>query len=495
VDDAAGRELTGKVVYRGPKVDRSIVALLDLYSDPRWATGQVPAATRAEVDKGPDPIVEACILQGDKVRAKLQTNLAYAWDEATRDEKIVKTLAAKLRLMAGDGGADEDGGNGDGGSDGGEGAGSGGSAAEGPPARLSESDPIRSQQQYGELCVQELGEIPFFPKVADGKYGTFDCRDLLATVEGRQVPVAGVEGAEIPLFQDGRRVTTCETPLTPSMSEYNCNAKCDTGMYLEPGACQPGPMVVTAKNDKGSLWLLLCRKVSDDGAGMQKTKHFNDIAMIGHNPRTGRTCFFQNAIDSKVNGAKVTHPADRERSAEIWSTNIQAYCTGECHAADPFVHSPWIDGAKRRNGTPIVPRMGQQGSGMLISYLEAPYNIVGADSVRPRPFELPKQLVSEEVSACANCHRLAGFTAGRFAEWSTGEGNEYFQKITDYGKEYPRSHWMPEKDLPATKAAYDSSEFAKAMAHIKACNRNPSDPACEWADVPRGRFDNPRIRP
>lgn len=480
VRGSGSHEATGKVVYRGPQVDRSIIDLLKLYDDPRWGDNTVPEETKDEVAKGPDPIVEACIVKGSTVRAKLQTNLAQAWDEATKDEKAVSVQAGRVRIMAGDGGIEEivDG------------------SVAAPTARLSETDRITSQTEYAAVCVQELGEIPFFPKLADGKYGTFDCRDLVAS-DGVNPPakVPGVEGADIPVRVDGTQATSCdpETPLTPAQKEYNCIKKCDEGMYLEPGACQPGPMVVTAKNAEGTHWVLLCRKVSDDGngQGMMKSKMFNDIAMVGHNPRTGRTCFFQNSINSGRDGSKVTHPADREKSTAIWSSNIQSYCTGECHAADPFVHSKWIDGAKRANGKPIIPMMGAHPD-FPISYLDSPYNLVAADVTG---FKIPKQLVSDEVGACANCHRLAGNTAGRFARWATGEGDQYFNKITDLGKKFEESHWMPLRLDGLTAENFATSRYGKAMEFINKCDSSSTAEGCQWADVPRGRFNNPAVTP
>ena len=70
----------GRTIYDGPSVSRELVELLTIYNDERWYGGNETAEMRAEVEKGPDAIVEACVLHGGKVRAKLLTNLAYAWD-------------------------------------------------------------------------------------------------------------------------------------------------------------------------------------------------------------------------------------------------------------------------------------------------------------------------------------------------------------------------------------------------------------------------------
>lgn len=488
------RDAAGKTVYQGPKVERSVVDLMHLFDDARWADNSMPIADREEMKRlGPDPIVEACIMKGDTVRAKLQTNLAYAWDQGTKAAGAARALGqGSLRFtntdggLVGEGGADDAAApEADAGAPEGEDAG-----AAGP--RITEQN-VTSQIEYGELCVQELGEIPFFKKLGPGKYDTFDCRDLVGTnAEGVTGPIPGVEGATIPARIDGVVQDKCSPGRELGLDDesYGCLDKADHGMYLASGETQPGPMVVTAKNEQGSHWLLLCRKVSDDGNGMMKTKVFNDIAMIGHNPRTGRTCFFQNSIGSGRDGAHVPHPADVDKSTTVWSSNVQSYCSGKCHAADPFVHSPWIDGAKRANGKPIVPKMGEL-SDFLVSNAEAPYNIVAADHLG---FSIPKQLVNDEVGACNNCHRLAGDMVGRFSEWATGTGDTYYNRITDFGKKFENSHWMPPRLDGLDESNWATSKYGRALDVIKKCASNASDPICLWADSPRGAFANPAPR-
>jgi hypothetical protein len=487
------RELTGKVVYQGPKVDKSIFDLTKLYADPNWATGNVPQSVKDDIKKfGPDPIVEACVMKGDKVRAKLATNLAYAWDQGTKAERTLAKLSANVHFAGADAGLEGEGGAADD-AGGGEGVDAGGTGGQGTGRALDETN-VNSQIEYGQLCVQELGEIPFFKKRGEGKYDTFDCRDLVGmdgdTPTGR---IEGVEGAMIPVTVDGVAQDKCSPgqELGPDSESYGCMEKAYHGMFLATGKTQPGPMVVTAKNDKGSHWLLLCRKVADTGDGMTKSKRFNDMAMIGHNPKTGRTCFFQNSIGSGKDGSKVPHPGDIEKSTTVWSSNVQSYCSGTCHGESAFVHSPWIDGAKRANGKPIIPKVGEHPD-FLISDLSAPYNIVAADNLG---FSIPKQLVNDEVGACNNCHRLAGGTLKNFAKWATGTGDDYFSNITDFGKKFENSHWMPPRRDGLTEANWATSKYGQALEFMKKCADNESDPACLWADVPRGAYNNPKVQP
>jgi cytochrome c553 len=490
VRNSGSIELTGKTVYQGPKVDPSVIALLHLFDDPQWATGDVSAAQLADA-KNPDPIVEACVMKGTQVRAKLQTNLAYAWDQGVKEAANLKTASSgRVHLTSNDAGLESDGEvavDGGGAEDAGQGPGE-------PVVVPPPEETVNSQITYGQLCVDELGEIPFFNKLANGSYDTFDCRDWVGTnAAGPTGPMPGVETSRIPVTVDGVAQENCSPgkELGPDSSSYSCMDKADHGMFLATGGVQPGPTVVTAKNDRGTEWVLLCRKVADDGRGMMKSKRFNDIAMIGHNPGTGRTCFFQNAIGSGKDGEHVSHPADVEKSTHIWASGVPSYCSGSCHAADPFVHSPWIDGAKRSNGKSIVPKLGEL-TDFPISNPEAPYSIIAADRLG---FSIPKQLVSDEVGACTNCHRVAGNTGRDFARWATGTGDEYYGKITDLGKTFAQSHWMPLRLDGMSEQTWATSRYGKAMEVIETCAKNAADPRCIWADVPRGRFDNPRIRP
>ncbi len=479
IGGGGNRELTGAVVYQGPKVDPAVFDLVHLFDDPGWATGDV-SAEKKEQAKNPDPIVEACILKGSVVRAKLQTNLAYAWDQGTDAKEAIKT--ASLGLAALDAGVD-----------------SGSVLPQATNRRITESN-VSSQIEYGQLCEKHLGENPLFPKISDGKYETFDCRDLVANGRDGRSPhaIPGVEGARIPVKVNGVEQTKCSPgrELGLNTESYGCMDKADHGMYLARGETQPGPMVVTAKNAQGTHWLLLCRKVADDGKGMMKTKVFNDMAMLGHNPRTGRTCFFQNSIGSGRDGSKVPHPGDREKSSAVWSASVQSYCTGSCHAADAFVHSAWIDGAKRANGTSIVPKMGELPD-FPISNSGAPYNIVAADKLG---FALPKMLLSDGegatgAGACLNCHRLTqGSVMGDFTNWSTGTDETYFSRMTDLGKKFEESHWMPPNLDGLNAANFAASKYGQALKFVTACNSNPSDPKCEWGNIPRGRYNNPKVR-
>ncbi len=460
----------GKVVYQGPKVAKELVELVTLYDDHRFQSDPAWAARRtAEINAagGPKALVEACVIRPGKTPIKLQTNLEQAWDLGNAQKKDLgsRSLANGLHFNAGDGGVDD--------------------------PTPGQEQALHSMEEYGEKCVEELGEIPFFKKLGDGKYETFDCRDFVGS-NGDEPggPIDGVEGAVIPLTIDDQPQTECSEGRTSSRS-YDCVDKCDNAMWLtasshtglgRKAACQPGVTVTTAKNDKGTHWVLLCRKVDNsNGESMMQTKVFNDIAIIGSNPRTGKTCFFQNKENIGNDGSRVTHPGDVARSSAIWPATPSSYCTKNCHAADAFVHSPWIDQAKRRDGKPIVPMMGEHPD-WHISALDAPYKLVNGPA---QGFEVGKQLVSEDAAPCTTCHRVAGKAFAEFAEWSTGEGEAYYGKITDSYKTFEKSHWMPLRLDGLTAETFPTSKWGVAVKHIRTCMDNASAEGCEFADVPQ----------
>ena len=490
--DVASRTASGKVVYKnGPKLTQNLVDLLHFNElDPTDDANQTPERA-ALVANGIDPIIEACVVNAaGKPRAKLVTNLAFAWDEGSFELGTYSPVESARTLAGPDGGVANN-------TDSGTAI---GVAAR--PVRLREGTKLTSQIAYAQLCEQELGENPFFPKRAGGGYDTFDCRDgLIAKGDGTKVKGVGIEGAMIPVTRNGVPVTNCDPGQELSSRDYvyDCVNDTEQGMMLHrvtQGGVQPGAMVHSAKNSKGTHWVLLCRAVGDDGNGMTKTKTFSDIAMIGNNPANGKTCFFQNSIAQvgrgrgggpAADGAAVVNPADVDKSPAMWAGQQPTYCT-ECHSKSAFVHSRWIDGAVRANGKSVVPKMGELND-YLISKNDAPFYVVNQDA---QGFVIPKQLVSEEVGPCANCHRVpvardwmefSQFSVGGLA---TPKAKAYMAERSSTGKSFAYAHWMPTRLDGVDESTWATSKFGIAVDHIKRCTDTPSAPECITAPVPRG---------
>ncbi|HWM86027.1 MAG TPA: hypothetical protein VNO33_09320 [Kofleriaceae bacterium] len=334
-----------------------------------------------------------------------------------------------------------------------------------------EEEVIASTEAYADRCVEELGDIPFFDPIAEGDYATFDC--LEAT------PIATtVTGADGQVSSPGAEVDACDNPqYIYSLCEGNAVA----------GASN-GPRVTSAANEEGTEWVLLCRKAKPEEGS------YNDIAMIGHNPYTGKTCFFQNALYQRTDGVHVPHPGDvvesqdsPQQSATLWSGIHGGLGNGiqcaKCHDADAFIHTPWIDQALTQAGDPVVPKMGID-EDFALGYADAPYTIVNTEG---QGWTMPKQLVSPEAQACTNCHRIGD------GEWTdgwinrlVGEDSSWNQITTETYRSFAHAFWMPPDMDGLDQASWADSDFGRAVAFIQGCGRDPS--SCEWAELPTEPF-------
>lgn len=347
---------------------------------------------------------------------------------------------------------------------------------EGTNGKFDDTARIASTTAYGEACVAELGEIPFFPKLADGDYGTYDCLDstpIPTTVTGDDGAVTNPEA----------QVSTCDNP---QFIYSLCEANAVSGK-------SNGPRVTSATNDQGTHWVLLCRKA-------QATEgQYNDVAMIGSNPFTGKTCYFQNALYSRTDGRHVPHPADKvesasspQQSATLWEGIHGGLGSGiecaSCHDSDPFIHSPWIDGALKPDGDPVVPKMGLDDDFQL-GFNKAPYTIINSAG---QGWHMPKVLVSEEAAACTKCHRIGN---GRWADsWLArleGTDGSWNSLLTEAHKKFEHLYWMPPEVQSLDAASWPASDYGKAIDFIQRCAANEADPACKWEELPTEQILEP----
>ncbi|MGE0547953.1 MAG: PPC domain-containing protein [Kofleriaceae bacterium] len=405
----------------GPTVDP---ALTKPFYGPEWASNPTPEML-AQLELGTDSIIDVCLMDGSEVVYKVERDLFAAWDAGRKK---------------GFGGKADDPGSGE--------------------------QRINSAQAYGERCVGELGEIPFFEKTGEGTYSTYNC------LESTAIPVTVTSSTG-----------QVETPQTGTVPQ------CDNPQYIY-SLCEAGPRVASRTNEQGTRWVLLCRK----SIGGYASDQYNDIAMIGHNPFTGKTCFFQNALYQKKDGGHVPHPADVEKSTNLWSGVHGGLGGGiqciRCHDADPFVHTPWIDGAKDNAGRPIVPKMGVDPD-MPLGANDAPYALVNR---RGQGWTAPKQLVSAEANACLKCHRMGGSSG----EWGTdgpsrdgfwldrleGTSTAWADLTTDTYNQSVHKFWMPPDTSFASDDQFQNSEFQRALDFIQKCSKAPTTAGCIYEAIP-----------
>jgi hypothetical protein len=406
--------------WRGPRVDPSV---FEGVYDTEWLEMPQPTAEMLEEAMLGDYVIDVCLVDAGEVIAGQSFDIRRALDKSGGDGKF----------------------DGD------------------------EEERIASTTAYAERCVADLGEIPFFEKLEDGDYATYNCLDSTA------IPTT--------VTDEAGNITLPETQ----------QSQCDNPQYIyslcEPNAVDGrtnGPRVATRTNEDGTSWVLLCRKAkSDEGA-------YNDIAMIGHNPYTGKTCYFQNALYSRTDGLHVPHPGDKveseqspQQSASLWNGIHGGIGSGiecaKCHSTDPFIHTPWIDGALDESGDPVVPKMGQHDD-FVLGYNDAPYSII---NTRGQGWTMPQQLVSPEASACTRCHRI-GADDRWMNSWDkrlVGEDSSWVNITTEAHRSFDNTFWMPPDVDGLDETTWAESDYGKALQFILDCGRNNGD-GCIYADVP-----------
>lgn len=156
-------------------------------------------------------------------------------------------------------------------------------------------------------------------------------------------------------------------------------------------------------------WVFLARHylVKDPVTYLNSFASLRDVAVIGHHPRTGATAFFQ-----------FYDPPDPKPAATIispWSSGGQDFWNdvtwmsgvdcAQCHSADPFIHTPWINQAK------IDKRPGQAFPESVVpSNPLGPFHYIPADVGDRNILEdWDKHLVQLDApkNVCTTCHRIS----------------------------------------------------------------------------------------
>jgi hypothetical protein len=286
---------------------------------------------------------------------------------------------------------------------------------------------------HAEECAQVLGPIPGFDCIADGD-------PVPITVDG--LPVDDTVGA-------------CDAP---AMLDGSCSPHSRVGALQgrhEDGRDRPEvTFVFTCRSTEAP-------RPGDDGG------RFHDVAMIGHNSQTGATCFFQSFPD----GSSRVFPSPLAPAAEdVWQApgpTADAGCH-RCHAADPWIHSPWIDQVPSRDlpGVPVVPATVGN---------DTPYHVVGTAFAdwQLAHFDLPD-------NGCTACHRIGAGACGGLVAYAVGDPSP--APLTPGVDGVP---WMPPDPIDQTTWRTDADA-------ILACCATPDDPACGRTAVPEGwRYIDP----
>ncbi len=285
---------------------------------------------------------------------------------------------------------------------------------------------VDSRLAYANMCAAEMGVIP-----------AFKCTD------GQQIPitVGGVNQTST--------TTDCDKPV---QLEHNC----------VPGSRLLRPQTTVA----GVKVAIICRKYYDTP---QNLNEFHDIAIVQHNPATGNTCWFQTppGTPQDTTGGVPSPMEDSHAATHYWlelhdvnsDTDVSRINCQRCHAADPFIWTPWIGQVVDVNNTNWNPK-GKYASNFQHIFDES------------QPLAM-----SPTGNSCSNCHRIGVTTDSqiflkRAIAWNTA--------VELDPRHSPVKAWMPPYDT--TESSWHSL-FDVSVAQLMRCFDDPTQSECN-ASIP-----------
>ena len=286
----------------------------------------------------------------------------------------------------------------------------------------SEQSIPATASEYARLVGPELGVVPTINRGV-----------------GVRVPIH-VDGVEV--FEDQQR-GQCDNP--------DFKGSCRVGSRV--GRLEGTNANGTARPDV--VWAYLCRSQGVEALAQGVAS----VQMIGHNTKTGATAFFEapdadptNTNDQTAylrfdeNGlldGVLPGPDDPEFDIAFIPPPIQC---SHCHQADPFIHDPWIDGARLPSdpSQPVIPQVARP---------DSPYYIVGGP-------DWDRRTVHIEGNGCVICHRAPD--PERFLGIAGHDVNSFMP---------PNAPGSMTADYAAIRACYDDGP--------------ETTPGCNWVDPPQ----------
>ena len=220
-----------------------------------------------------------------------------------------------------------------------------------------------SARAYAAMCEPELGVAP-----------TVDC--------GAGVPIPITKGG-VEVFEDPG-LHACDNPS------------------LQVGDCMPGSSVQRHQGRSADgaprpevVWVSFCRHDGRDDIAAADIP--DSVQMIGYNQETGATCFFESGDNSPWTFVDASNrlrgilpgPDEPEFDQAYTVPGIQCVV---CHQADPFIHNPWIKGARLPEDPrqPVLP---------VLRSKNPPYYVIGGANWDMRTIHI-------EDNGCLGCHRI-----------------------------------------------------------------------------------------
>lgn len=245
---------------------------------------------------------------------------------------------------------------------------------------------------------------------------------------------------------------------------------------LLTGSCRQGSRLGRVDHEDVTVYWI-CR---DPYLEVDGRLVFEDMAVIGHNRRTGATCFWDDVDhvmhedDAPPLDLVEASEQERARFVERFSYTDGSGCVA-CHDHDPFLYTPYL----------------QSTGWSSIAAEKGPYHFVELDG-GARPTNV-QHLVSADAAPCTTCHRLGSentcsfFARDALADHKTVDYEPQVHAATEPGSPYwPLAYWMP-------GVAHDLDDFGQwqeaygaARDHVLQCCASPGVDTyeCRWSPVP-----------
>lgn len=269
-----------------------------------------------------------------------------------------------------------------------------------------------SASEYAEMCSAYVGVVP-----------KMDCD----------------EGVIIPIYVDGEQVFEHQEP--GNCDDFDFKRTCNIGSRIG----RVGGTSLDGSPMPEVTWVYFCRSTGPLGASLSSAQ------MIGYNQETGATCFFEQgeqfdyfSYDESGNLlGSFPGPQDPEFDTAFIPPPVQCV---ECHEANPFIHNPWISGARMPNNPlePVIPE---------IHGPDSPYWVVGGADWNMRTAHI-------EGNGCVSCHRASVGVASLF-ELRGIEVNEF---------------------MPPHAPGSMSDDYAELLACFQ--DGAAATPGCDWVLPP-----------
>lgn len=224
-------------------------------------------------------------------------------------------------------------------------------------------------------------------EIALGRFTSFQVFEQVETANGSKKWQL-TDGNYISITRDG----TEEFPSDTS-------TKCDRPELLRTDFhCGPYAVVGRIKGSNPEVqWVYVVRRYRPVKPSDPDFNTSQDIALIGHHPRTGATIFFQ-WYGSQKDAATIPSPmTEPEKAKNFWlspSATANINCNA-CHSADPFIHSPYLQQVKLKSGESVVP-----------SDPFGPYYFLQSGQGQPFSRWAQPSVITSDGNRCVSCHRI-----------------------------------------------------------------------------------------